>query len=77
MMRQDGAVPHRELDAAEIADWMDGVLREHEGEPDRLDAWLPCRSCRTIRRRQSRLSRRWPLACAWFGGWKVPGDISI
>jgi len=66
-----------ELQAEEIAARMDGVLRPHGGEADRIDAFLPSPVVQNHAANLAFLPDG-TLACVWFGGtMEGMGDISI
>jgi predicted neuraminidase len=69
--------PARELRSEEIAAAMDGVLRPHETEPDRIEAFLPS-PCVQNHAANLAFFADGSLACVWFGGtMEGMGDISI
>jgi predicted neuraminidase len=69
--------PARELRPEEIAAAMDGVLRPHETEPDRTEAFLPSPCVQNHAANLAFLADG-SLACVWFGGtMEGMGDISI
>ena len=69
--------PARELRPEEIAAAMDGVLRPHETEPDRIEAFLPSPCVQNHAANLAFLADG-SLACVWFGGtMEGMGDISI
>jgi predicted neuraminidase len=69
--------PARELQPEEIAAAMDGVLRPHETEPDRIEAFLPSPCVQNHAANLTYLADG-SLACVWFGGtMEGMGDISI
>jgi predicted neuraminidase len=69
--------PARELRPEEIAAAMDGVLRPHETEPDRIDAFLPSPCVQNHAANLAFLGDGL-LACVWFGGtMEGMGDISV
>jgi predicted neuraminidase len=69
--------PARELRPEEIAAAMDGVLRPHETEPDRIEAFLPSPCVQNHAANLAFLADG-SLACVWFGGtMEGMGDISV
>ena len=69
--------PARELRPEEIAAAMDGVLRPHEAEPDRIEAFLPSPCVQNHAANLAFLADG-SLACVWFGGtMEGMGDISV
>jgi predicted neuraminidase len=69
--------PGRELQPEEIAAAMDGVLRPHETEPDRFEAFLPSPCVQNHAANLAFLADG-SLACVWFGGtMEGMGDISV
>ena len=70
-------LPARELRSKEIAAAMDGVLRPHEIEIDRIEAFLPS-PCVQNHAANLAFLVEGSLACVWFGGtMEGMGDISI
>ncbi len=69
--------PARELRPEEIAAAMDGILRPHQTEPDRTEAFLPSPCVQNHAANLAFLADG-SLACVWFGGtMEGMGDISI
>ena len=64
--------PARELRPEEIAAAMDGVLRPHEAEPDRIEAFLPSPCVQNHAANLAFLADG-SLACVWFGGTNAAG----
>jgi predicted neuraminidase len=72
-----GVSSARELRPAEIAAAMDGVLRPHETESDRIEAFLPSPCVQNHAANLAFLADGL-LACVWFGGtMEGMGDISV
>ncbi|MEZ5905325.1 MAG: hypothetical protein R3C69_09595, partial [Geminicoccaceae bacterium] len=69
--------PARDLLPDEIGERMDGVLRPHAAEGDRIEAFLPS-PCVQNHAANLALLPDGSLACVWFGGtMEGMGDISI
>lgn len=69
--------PARELQAEEIVSAMDGIVRPHETEGDRVEAYLPSPVVQNHAANLAFLPDG-SLACVWFGGtMEGKGDISI
>jgi predicted neuraminidase len=70
-------LPARELSQAEIEGYMDGRLRRHARESDRIEAMLPS-SCVQNHAANLAFLPDGSLACVWFGGtMEGMGDISV
>lgn len=70
-------MPAREFSAEEIVTYMDGILRPHATEGDRIEAMLPS-PCIQNHAANLCLLPDGALACVWFGGtMEGMGDISV
>ncbi len=71
------ALPAHELSPAEIVTYMDGTLRPHANESDRVEAMLPSPAVQNHAANLC-LMPDGALACVWFGGtMEGMGDISV